>query len=452
VKLTYANRRTFLRGLLGGTAVTVGLPLFDCFFDDNGVALAATGAPPPVCFGTWFWGCGLTPGRWEPTRLGANFDVTPELEPLEAFRDRINVFSGMNVILDGRPNITHLTGVAALATGEVPRTGSGLGFLSGDTPTIDSLVADHFSARTRFRSLEVTCTQKPEDTYSSRGGNVTNATEVSPLELYRRVFGPGFQEPGAGTFQPDAALLVRRSALSAVAEQRTALLRQLGAADRARAEDYFSALRQIELRLALELEKPEPLANCTKIESPPDVPRNVDIDTSHRLQGLFGDLLAHALACGQTRVFHVVWSKSLSMLRKPGLSEGHHQRTHEEPSDPQLGYQPDVAWFNRQSMIALATMLTSLAGLREGAATLLDRTLLLGMTDVSYAKNHTLTNMPIFTAGNAGGRLRSGFHLQAPGETVNRVGLTVQMALGLPVNSWGVESNHTSTPFSELLV
>jgi hypothetical protein len=452
MSLIHTSRRNFLRGVLNGTTISVGLPLLDCLFDDHGTALAATGAPPPVCFGTWFWGCGLTPGRWEPTRIGDHYDLPPELAALAQYKDQINVFSGMNVILDGRPNITHLTGVAALATGEVPRTGSGLGILSGDTPTIDSRVAERFGLRTRFRSLEVTCTQKPEDTYSSRGGNTTNACEVSPLELYLRLFGPDFKDPGAADFKPDPALLLRKSALSVVADQRAALLKRLGAADRARAEDYFAALRQIELRLALELEKPEPLAACTVPDPPPEVPRNVDIDTSHRLQTLFGELLAHALACGQTRVFHVVWSKSLSMLRKPGLSEGHHQRTHEEPNDPQLGYQPDVVWFNHQSMIAFATMLKSLAEVKEGANTLLDRSLILGMTDVSYAKNHTLTNLPMFTAGSAGGRLKTGFHIQAPGATVNRVGLTVQLALGLPVNSWGVESNQTSEPFSEILV
>jgi hypothetical protein len=31
-------RRRVLSGVLGGAAVTVGLPLFDCLFDDNGAA------------------------------------------------------------------------------------------------------------------------------------------------------------------------------------------------------------------------------------------------------------------------------------------------------------------------------------------------------------------------------------------------------------------------------
>jgi hypothetical protein len=46
------TRRRFLRGALGGGAVTVGLPLLNCFLNENGSALAS-GLPVPQRFGTW---------------------------------------------------------------------------------------------------------------------------------------------------------------------------------------------------------------------------------------------------------------------------------------------------------------------------------------------------------------------------------------------------------------
>ena len=58
------TRRNLLRGMMGGAAVTVGLPFLDCFLNTNGTALA-DGQALPVNFGTWFWGLGLNPGRWE---------------------------------------------------------------------------------------------------------------------------------------------------------------------------------------------------------------------------------------------------------------------------------------------------------------------------------------------------------------------------------------------------
>ncbi len=56
------NRRTVLRGMLGGTAVSVALPFLDCFLNTNGTALAATGGELPVVFGSWFQNLGFNPG------------------------------------------------------------------------------------------------------------------------------------------------------------------------------------------------------------------------------------------------------------------------------------------------------------------------------------------------------------------------------------------------------
>ena len=72
VAKSLAGRRRVLRGMVNGAIVSVGLPYLDCFLDSTGTALAATGKELPLCFGTWFWGCGLTPGRWEPKTVGAN--------------------------------------------------------------------------------------------------------------------------------------------------------------------------------------------------------------------------------------------------------------------------------------------------------------------------------------------------------------------------------------------
>ena len=66
-------RRSLLRGMMGGAAISVGLPLLDCFLDTNGTALAS-GAPLPVRFGTWFWGLGHTPGRAITVKDGTDYE------------------------------------------------------------------------------------------------------------------------------------------------------------------------------------------------------------------------------------------------------------------------------------------------------------------------------------------------------------------------------------------
>src|SRR6202035_1057528 len=95
------TRRRVLRGMMGGAAVSVGLPFLDCFLNTNGTALAS-GAPLPLAFRTFFLGCGLNPGRWEPKTIGANYDMNIETAPLQPFKSRINVVSGMKVFLDGK--------------------------------------------------------------------------------------------------------------------------------------------------------------------------------------------------------------------------------------------------------------------------------------------------------------------------------------------------------------
>ena len=67
------NRRSFLRGMLSGTAVSVGLPILDRFLNFNGSAFA-DGTKLPVRFGTYFWGLGLTDTPTGGTRVGPEQD------------------------------------------------------------------------------------------------------------------------------------------------------------------------------------------------------------------------------------------------------------------------------------------------------------------------------------------------------------------------------------------
>ena len=73
-------------------------------------------------------------------------------------------------------------------------------------------------------------------------------------------------------------------------------------------------------------------------------------------------------------------------------------------------------------------------------------------SDTGYAKVHSLDDMPILTAGSAGGRMKTGIHVAAKGDPSTRVGLTVQQAVGVPINSWGTDSMQTSKTITEVMV
>ncbi len=439
-----ASRRRVLKGMLGGSAVTVGLPFLDCFLNENGTALAASGQELPVCFGTWFNGLGLNPGYWEPKTIGPDYEVTHQLEPLRQFRDRINVYSGMRVYLDGHTPKVHDTGAVTIIGGGIP------GNDTESFPSIDTLVADHIGTRSRYRSLVVNCVGE-RISYSRRSASATNPAEPSPAALYAQIFGPEFQDPNAAEFKSDPKIMARQSVLSAVGERRKDFMRDLGATDRTRMDEYFTALRELEGQLGLQLEKPAPLEACTIPGAEDEGHISHVMEEVRATHKMFSGLLAHALACGQTRVVNVVLDNANGNLRQNDSPVNFHINTHEEPVDPALGYQKNVGWFMEKSFECLNDLFLTFDSIREGDKTLLDRVLMMYGTDTGFAKIHSLENIPMFTFGSGGGRMKTGIHVPASGDTTSRVGLTVQQALGIPIQEWGTESNRTSRTITEVL-
>jgi len=438
------SRRTLLRGMAGGAAIAIGLPLLDVFLNEHGTALADGGALP-VRFGTWFWGCGINPERWQPTKEGPGYDLPVELAALDGLTEHVSVLSGFGVTLDGRANIPHWTGVMSTLTGSVPAREFDV-----DVPTLDTIVARQIGAATRFRSLEMSATGIPGQSYSREATSIVNSSTVSPLELYTRIFGPGFADPNDASFEPDPRTLLRKSALSAVMADATRLERQLGSHDKQRLDQYLTSLRQLEQQIQVSLTPPD-LDACTKPAAPGGEDVGSDLERAIATHDLMSELLVAALLCDQTRVFNMLFSWGTSELRKQGTDTAHHQLTHDEMVDPQLGYQPRATEFALASMAAWASFVRRLASTPEGAGTLLDSCLVLGHSESSFAKSHSVVGLPVMLAGHAGGRVRAGVHVAGNGEPVTRIGLTVQQAMGLTVESWGTRGMEATRPVSEVL-
>lgn len=447
--MTDWNRRKVLKGVLNGAAVTVAIPILDCFLDGNGEALAA-GAPLPTRFGTWFWGCGINDKRFYPDKLGTDFEFKEETKALDPFKKKITVFSGYNAILDGQPNLTHWSGIMAALSGTVPSKG-GNGVGTALASTLDCLVADHIGKGTRFKSIQTACTGQSNVSYSMLAGNTVNPSEVDPVSLYKRLFGPAFQDPNSGDFKPDPNVMLQQSVLSSVKDGRDDLMRSVGSSDRARLDQYFTSLRQVEQQLAVQLEPPAPAEACVVPKAPEALEPGTTWEDATMMHDKLTDLLVMALACNQTRVFHMALSAAVSNLRKAGQSVALHELTHEEPIDAKLGYQIETTYFLEQSMDVFASLLKKMEAVKEGNGTLLDHSLILALSESNLAKFHTLESLPMIVAGSAGGRWKSGQHINGKGDTVARVGLTVQQSLGMPVGSWGSGANATSRTITEVL-
>jgi len=442
----FPTRRFLLRGLFQGSAAVMALPFLDCFLDSKGEALAATGQKIPTRFGTFFWGCGLTKALYLPKSVGADYEDTPQLASLKPHKSKLNLLSGFRAYIDDKPNIQHWTGNAAITTGTVPANDTQF-----DGQTIDQTIANAISHGARFRSIEVSCCGNKRESYSSLGGSNTNPPEVSPLGLYTRLFGPGFQDPSKGDWKPDPAIMLQRSVMSVVADDRKAVWKSAGAGDRARLDQYFTSVRELEKTLDAELQRPDIVAQVTIPAAPDEMPMNKAVPNLRKVTPILAKLLAMGLATDQTRIFNMAFSEPASTIYVPGDSRPFHQSTHEEPVDETIGYQPITSKFSTYSMEGLATLVEALDAVKEGNGTLLDHSLVLAYTDTSNAKLHAVDGIPMILAGSASGRMKTGIHVAGASSTVARVGLTVQQAMGLSIDRWGTDSNSTNKPITEIM-
>jgi hypothetical protein len=446
---TRFNRRSMLRGLLGGSAVCIGIPALDIFLDGNGQAWA-DGAKLPVRFGTYFWGLGLTDTptggtRWVPTKHGAGYEITPELQSLAALKDKVSVFSGFRAIGDGKPNLVHWSGHASILSGSAPGvTGS------FDAPSFDTRIADAIGGATRFKSLEISPSGKALS-YSTRTGRAFATPETTPVSLYERVYGEGFQDPNNPNWKPDSKVMLRQSVLSAVADQRQALMADVGRADQIKLDQYFTSLREMENQLEIQLQQPEKCEACIVPKPPGEGKKSASIDVVNSNTKVMARLLAMSLACNQTRVFNCVHTPGSSETYIAGDSKIYHQYTHDEPTDAKLGYQPMSSKLAGMVMQGFGEFLAEMDAIKEGDGTLLDHMLVMGFSDTGYAKIHSLENIPVILAGGANGKHKAGQHIATKGESVTRISLTAQQIMGAPVGEFGVGAMKTSRPITEVM-
>ena len=439
------SRRRVMRGFMHGSAVTVALPFLDCFLDGNGAALA-DGTPKRVRFVHYFFGNGITSGStWWPDQPGslAAAKLPDQISAFEPVKDKINVFSHFNTNPDGRSNRPHMLGWQGYWQGTVP-VGPTVAAAS-----VDTFISDVISKDTRFRSLGASCTGNPADTMSYLDGGVAQPNEAQPASLYMRIFGPDFTDPNAGTFTPDPKVMARRSVMSSITDDRKAFTADLGADDRQRLDQFFTSVRQMEQQIDMQLTKPEPLAACVKPGAVEEFAVSDQVDVAQKTHKLMGQLLAHALLCDQTRSARIMLSGAGSNpagCRR--FERGYHTYTHQEPIS---GPQTKCKFFNNFTITQMAEFVKVMDSFKEGDSTLLDQSLIVFNTDNGIAFTHSLTNIPMFTAGRAGGAVKTGIHVNGNGDPGTRIGLTAMGVFKVPVNKFGTGGMETNRPISEIL-
>jgi hypothetical protein len=348
---------------------------------------------------------------------------SPYLDLLAGHRDQFTTFAGLS-----HPGVdgNHHAGQCFLSGAPHPGQPTFRNSLS-----LDQLVAEKIGEDTRFGSLAVAVRQGEHYADSiavSRSGVILPA-EASAEKLYRKLFVAGTPEEKAATMRRIAA---GGSVLDLLLAKAKGLERSSDAQDRARLDQYFQSIRELETRLQRNLaweNRPKP-----KVDYP--MPKDIaDANEVVARSRLMFDLVRLALQTDSTRVVTLTLSTFSVVPHVPGVKNETHGLTHH-------GNEPDkIAELRRieeAQLRVFGEMLGAFRETRETGGNLLDRTQVLYGSCLGNANSHSNHNLPMILAG---GGFRHGQHLSF--DTVNNTPLAnlyVSMLQGL-----GVEADKFAT-------
>jgi hypothetical protein len=374
--LTPLHRRTFLRA----AGVAIGLPLLDAMLPIGIGAeqkAAAMRAKRLLLIGRPL---GLHTPYLFPTKAGKDYEVTRYTKPLQDYRDRVTVFSGMS---HRGYNVGHGSEVG-LFTGVGPD-----GVRPGDlrnTISLDQEVASRLGSETRFASLQF----GGGDLSWNRKG-VKLPSESQATRAFKALFIDGTPAEVARQIE---RIQTGQSILDGVRDQANTLSKSLSPADKQRLELLLTSIREAEQRLQQDqawVKKPKP-----KVNVKPFTEDHTNDGKMLERERQWFDLAHLALQTDSTRVLTLyLWSHT-ERLDLPGLSVSHHDASHHGQDDSKI---KQLALIEEAEMKLFADFLGKMQKTEEGGASLLDQTVTIHASNLGNASAHSNDNLPILLAG-----------------------------------------------------
>jgi hypothetical protein len=406
----HLNRRTLLRGM----GAAIGLPVLDAMFPALGAP--ARGPIDARRVAVVYVPNGIIMKDWKPSAAGPDFQFTRILKPLEPFRDRINVVSGLaNHAAEKARGGGHAKATGSFLSGAPPKYTAGPDVHAG--VTFDQIAARHWDSETRVPSLQIGCEDSRMvgncDTGSScaytnslswKDPDTPLAVEVNPRSVFERLFGSA--DPSLPADVRARRALYRKSILDRSRDNTQKLMGSLGPDDRRKMDEYLSTIREVELRLAA-AEKNELQPNIEK-------PSGIPFEYRDYVKLMF-ELQAIAFQADLTRVSTMMLGREGSVRAYPeiGVPDPHHPLTHHRGHPDFI---EKVTRINTFHVELLAGFLSRLQSIPEGDRTLLDRCAILYGSALSDGNAHSNTDLPLVLAGGAGG-IRGGRHVAAEAGT-----------------------------------
>ena len=404
-------RRTFLRGC----GVTLALPLLESMLPAQ-TPLRRTAASPVRRFvGIWH-PHGAAPGYWSPLQEGSNFEFSFITKPLEPFRNRTVLITGLDMpetmATDDEPGGDHARG-ASLLSGVRPRRNAVSPYLGA---TIDQMIANKYGQNTILSSIQLGV----EDTGNFGNCNwgyscaYTNSiswpspttplpTEINPRMVFERLFGDGTST--------EERLADRRrtgSILDSITRELSLFKKDIPAGDRTRLDNYLENVREIERRIQNVTSKPE---SEQSFEVPFGIPDRKDVHFK-----LMYDLIAVAFQADITRVATLMLGRDLTPTSFPecGFNGGWHSTSHhgDVPAN-----KANYSKINRYHVQNLAYFCEKLRNIPDGDGNVLDHVLIYKGTNMGNSHRHAHEKIPVELVGGVDGTFKGNRHLVFPDNT-----------------------------------
>ena len=397
-------RRTFLRTV----GATMALPMLDAMVP---AATAASKTPLGQAkrLGFVFMPMGCDESRWTPGSEGDLSQLSPILQSLEPVKDQLSVLTNME-LANAYPG-SHATSNSSFLSAAKARHTEGNDYYLGTT--VDQVAAKQLGQHTQLPSLELSMDLMQTVGQCDNGyacvyqNNLSWSTPTTPLpaEAHPRMVFESLFGDGGSAQERQAALKERASLLDAFRQDVARLKRDLGAADRARMDDYLETIREVERRIQQ--------AEASVGDHPlPDLDRPIGVPAAYADHArLMFDLQCLAYQGDVTRVITFQLARETSNRTYPeiGVPDPHHPLSHH-------GNDPDkiarMAKINQFHVSLFSEYVQKLKATPDGDGSLLDSTLLLYGSGIGNPNIHDHTNLPTLVAGGAATGMRGNRHVR----------------------------------------
>jgi hypothetical protein len=424
------SRRTVLKGL----GASLALPWLEAMSPN---AWGSDRQRHPTRMAMFYVPNGVLKRDWAIAKAGALPEkLPPILEPLANLRSEFSVLSNLhNTACQARDTDAHIRPQAAFLTGVCPRQTPDSDIRLG--VSADQIAAARIGDQTRLPSLELRADGDgmQEGRYSQRYMNISwrdATTPVMSMQSPRQVFDRLFSTDSGDRVRREE----RNSILDFVREQAADLQTRISTADRRKLDEYLTAIRDIETRIARasRWQTPTPIQPAPENRIPADWEQHVR---------LLGDLMVLAFQTDSTRICTLTFTNELdsaSRYRAIGITDGHHNTSHYGNDN---GLKEKYGRIARYQVTQLAYILQKLKDIREGEGTLLDHCMIAYGSGINDGQAHSYYDVPILLAGRGNGTLNPGQHIRYESEQpLCNLWLSMLERMGVPAervgNSTGV--------------